>query len=128
MTFASLSPLVLAVRRHLARAALISAVVVGSLGLVACGGGGYGYYSPDPVGTFVLGNDDFSFETIEAVEISTFFGPTDYYEVLIFPGDYDEWDLYDDAYDVDVYWSDGRIDHLNVDVYDGLTTTVVLQN
>jgi hypothetical protein len=109
--------------RPIASLALAAAAGVG---LPGCGGGGY--YHPAPVGTFSLGNDGFSAETIEAVEFSVFFGPVEHHDVLLLPGDFADFDLYDDSYDVNVFWSDGRVDHLTVDIYANATTTVILQN
>src|SRR5262245_8287195 len=95
---------------------------------VGCGGGGGGWYHPAPVGTLVVENSPASSETIEDVDISVAFGPIESHHVLLDPGETYETDLYPDSYDVDVFWSDGRIDHLVLEVHEHSTTGVTLTN
>lgn len=97
-----------------------------ALALPACGGGGY--YSPRS-GTLEVRNDSFSFEGIDAVEVSQPFGPIDRYDVFLAPGERDFIDLIPDYYDVDLLWSDGLVDSFyGVDVYDGATTVITGSN
>ena len=99
-----------------------------ALSLTGCGGGGYGFYAPVG-GTLEVRNAPFSFEGIDAVEISQPFGPTDHYDVLLAPGERDFIDLIPDYYDVDLLWSDGTVDSFySIDVYDGGTAVVTGSN
>ncbi len=109
--------------RRLAAPALALAVALPAAG---CGGGGdhYEVYG----GTLEVVNNINSFEVLEVVEISQPFGPVESYIVDLFPGETFEVDLFPDFYDVDVFWSDGFVEGVTVDIEDGLFTTVVFTN
>ena len=99
-----------------------------ALSLPGCGGGGYGFYAPVG-GTLEVRNSSFSFEGIDAVEVSQPFGPVDHFNVYLAPGERDFIDLIPDSYDVDLLWSDGSVDSFfGIDIYDGSTTVVTGNN
>ena len=103
------------------------AASVAFLSLAACGGGGY-FYAPR-AGTLEVRNATFSFEGIDAVEVSQPFGPTDRFDVFLAPGERDFIDLIPDTYDVDLLWSDGTVDSFYaVDVYDGGVAVITGSN
>ena len=113
--------------RLLARKVLAPAILVlAAIPATGCGGGGYGY---GPGGTLEVRNDPGSFEGVEAVEVSTPFGPIDHFDVFLAPGERDFIDLIPDVYDVDLLWSDSSVDTIYaVDIYDGSTTVVTGSN
>ena len=105
----------------------LAASALGLFSLVAAGCGGGGWYSPG--GTLEVRNDPGSFEGIDAVEISTLFGPIDHIDVFLAPGERDFIDLIPDVYDVDLLWSDNSIDPFpGTVIFDGLTTVVTGSN
>ena len=98
-----------------------------AISIAACGGGGYA--DAPRAGTLEVRNDSFSFEGIDAVEVSQPFGPIDRYDVFLAPGERDFIDLIPDYYDVDLLWSDGTVDSFySIDVYDGGTAVVTGSN
>lgn len=111
--------------RRLAAPAVLAACALAS---TACGGGGYGWYGAAS-GTLEVRNDPFSFEGIDAVEISQPFGPTDHYDVFLAPGERDFIDLEPDWYDVHLLWSDFSVDTFyGVRIYDDGTSVVTGSN
>ncbi len=109
------------------RTGLAALLLLATALAVGCGGGG-GWYSPE-YGTLEVRNDPFSFEGIDAVEVSQFLGPVDHYDLFLSPGELDWIALVPGDYDVDVLWSDGSVDtYFDVGLYDGLTTTVTAVN
>lgn len=110
-------------RARLRWAGLLLLLAAVLLATASCGGGGGWYY--EPYGTLEVRNDPFSFEGIDAVELSMFLGPIDHYDLFLAPGDLDWIDLIPGTYDVDILWSDGAVDtFFDVDIYDGATTIV----
>ena len=109
-------------RRLLARLAGPAILLLAAIPAVGCGGGGY--YGP-PAGTLEVRNSPSSFEGIDAVEVSTPFGPIDHFDVFLAPGEREFIDLVAGGYDVDLLWSDNWVDTIYaVGIYDGTTTTV----
>lgn len=100
----------------------VALLLMAALPAAGCGGGG-GWSGPG--GTLEVRNDPGSFEGIDAVEISTPFGPVDHFDVFLAPGEVEFIDLIPDSYDVDLLWSDATFDtFLGIDIFDGLTTVV----
>ena len=112
-------------RRRAARLAIPAALLLAALPAAGCGGGWFG----GPAGTLEVQNDALSFEGIDAVEVSTPFGPVDHFDVFLAPGESTFIDLDPDVYDVDLLWSDSTIDTVfGVEVFDGTTSTVTGSN
>ena len=100
-------------------------LALAALAATGCGGGGYGGFGGAASGSLEIQNDPFSSEGIDAIEVSVPYGPVDHYDLFLAPGENDFVDLYPDAYDVDVLWSDGSVDtYHDVEIEDGLTTTL----
>ena len=111
--------------RRLARLLVPAALVLAAFPAAGCGGGGYG----GPAGTLEVQNDSLSSEGIDAVEVSTLFGPVDHFDVFLAPGESTFIDLIPDDYDVVLLWSDASVDTFpGVSVFDGDTTTVTGSN
>ena len=111
--------------RLLARLFVPATLVLAAFPAAGCGGGGYG----GPAGTLEVRNDFASVEGIDAVEVSTPFGPVDHFDVFLAPGEGTFIDLVPDVYDVDLLWSDASVDTVfAVDIFDGETTLVTGSN
>jgi hypothetical protein len=91
--------------------------------LAACGGGEA--YVWDPSGTLVVENDFDSWEGIEQVVVTDPWGDSDVFDVWLAPGDWTDFELLPDDYDVELVWSDGWVDEFwGVPVFEDEETVV----
>lgn len=108
--------------RRLAAPAIALAAALPAAG---CGGGDHYEVLG---GTLEVVNSPASFEVIAEVDISQPFGPIERYFVDLLPGETFEIDLFPDFYDVDIFWTDGLVEGVTVDIQDGLLTSVMFTN
>jgi hypothetical protein len=94
--------------------------------LGGCGGGG----GPVFAGTLEVYNEAASGAFIVDIEVDEVFGGyyAYFFDQDVFPDESWFLDLYPSTYDVTLYWSDFAVTGYQVDIFDGLTTTIFAFN
>lgn len=110
------------------RLALAGFAALALVGVTGCGGGGGGYSEPY-VGTLEIENSVFSSFGVDSVDIDEVGGPDHFsYNVFLAPGEFTDFDLFPDSYDITVFWSNGDVEFFFVDVFDHTTTYLEVVN
>jgi hypothetical protein len=113
----------MSLRKTSGRLVALALFAAAALAVPGCGGGYHSHWHD--AGTLEVINADDSFWGIDTVEVSTFFGPTESFDVFLAPGEGWDVDLDPDEYEIRLLWSNGDEFVYYESIDDDETTTIV---